>query len=96
MSAKAASSVLDSVAQHVNQSVVGDIRLEHLVELVSRPVAVEVDIALPHLRLCVLNELQQHRHINRPLLVVGALVAFDIAAFVEQVMLNVGLEVFFL
>lgn len=31
----------------------------------------------------------------RLLLVVGALVAFDIAAFVEQVMLNAGLEVFF-
>ena len=33
-------SVLDSVAQHVNQSVLGDIRLEHLVELVSRFIAV--------------------------------------------------------
>jgi len=89
-------SVLDTVAQHVNQSVVGDIRLKHLVKLVSRLVAVKVQIALPHLRLRGLNELQQHRHIHRPLLVVGALVAFDIAAFVEQVMLNVSLEVLFL
>ena len=89
-------SVLDTVTQNVNQSVLGDIRLEHLVELVCRLVSIEVHIALPDLWLRGLNELQQHRHIYSPLLAVGALVAFAVAAVVEEVMLDVSLEVFFL
>ena len=75
--------VVDTIAKHPYQAIAHHVLLKHLVKARLCLVAIFAHIALPRLRLGHCQECRERRHVDGPLPVVGAQVAFRVATFFQ-------------